>query len=371
MATVGYRVQVHQFSGSFGIGPLLVDLTFVKNVGWADYLDDVPEAFFTLNQDDPQIIALRTYVGKAHVRILRQATGGPWDTVWTGWLMEHDAKHRDAVFSCYGYLAGLWWLHTDWAQTWTSQTIGTIITDLWTRAKTTLTSSNLNFVVTGTIEAPVTTSGGAVAIILPSYRTYYKRILLAFQELAAISQSDTNNGVIFEITHSNTPTFNFWKNAGVDRTAMIWDLDGAVADFREIQVPVYHRNQMLAVGTPSTESVFRVDLSDGGDIANWGRRQESLYFQWVRDELELDRVTRRRLAMAIREDMYLELTFAQGRVLPPGVTGATWRLGDRIRVRIDRGITTIDEYRLATGVQVIWTRGVEYIRAINQQRPGA
>jgi hypothetical protein len=117
--------------------------------------------------------------------------------------------------------------------------------------------------------------------------------------------------------------------------------------------------------------VFRYDTSDGGDINDFGRRQEALYLSWVRDDLELQRVTDRRKAMALREDIYLELRFAHGRVLPPGVTGAGYILGDRIKIRIDRGATSIDEYRLLTGVQVLYVRGAEHVQALTQQRPGA
>jgi hypothetical protein len=75
--------------------------------------------------------------------------------------------------------------------------------------------------------------------------------------------------------------------------------------------------------------------------------------------------------MALREDIYLELRFRKGRVIPPGATGATFDLADRVKVRIDRGITSIDEYRLVTGVQVIFSRGAESVRAVTMQRPGS
>jgi hypothetical protein len=375
LSTVQYRVQFYSFlnNTTFAIGPLISEPARIKNIGWAHYLNDVPECFFTLDQLDPQVALLRLYKGKAHVRILRSGDSGlTWDVVWTGWgPMELDSNERDVVMTCYGYLSGLYWLHTDWDQTWTGTQMDDIINDLWVRAKTTLTQSNLNFVTTGTVEAPVTTSGGSTAIVLPSYRTYIKRILFALQELSALAASDTNNGVVFEITHSTTPTFNFWKNLGQDRTTMVWELGGAVSSFREISLPVLHRNQILSVGSPANDAVFRYDTSDSGDINDFGRRQEALYLSWVRDELELQRVTDRRKAMALREDIYLELRFAHGRVLPPGVTGAGYILGDRIKIRIDRGATSVDEYRLVTGVQVLYVRGAEHVQALTMQRPGA
>ena len=371
---VRYRLRCSAFldTTNFGVGTAIAEPSRIKNLGWGKYLNDVNELFVTLDQDDTQLAALRDYEGKHHIQVLRQQDSGPWESVWRGWgAMEVDANYRDAVLTGYGYSSGLWWLHTDWDQAWTSQEVGTIISDLWTRAKTTHTQSNLGFVTTGTIQAPVTTSGGGTPIVLPSYRTYNKRILLAMQELVALSASDTNNGVVFEITDGDTPTFNLWKNLGTDRTDQLWQLGGAVVDFRQIKLPVLHRNEILAVGSPASSAIYRYTTADAGDINDYGRRQESLFLSWVRDETELQRVTNRRRAMAVREDIYLELRFRKGRVIPPGATGASFALADRVRVNINRGITNVDEYRLVSGVQVLYVSGAEHVRALTQQRPGA
>ena len=61
-----------------------------------------------------------------------------------------------------------------------------MVSDQWIQAKTTLTNSNLAWVTTGTIQAPVTTSGGGTAIVLPSYKLFQKRILFVFREMSAI-----------------------------------------------------------------------------------------------------------------------------------------------------------------------------------------
>jgi len=370
MTAPSYRVQVFDVlaGGTYGIGTLLAEFENSKSLGWADYLNDVPEAFFTVNQDDPKLLLVAGKQGKAHVRIYRNS-----DLVWAGWFgMEVDANETDVILYCYGYLAGLYWLASDWNVQYTSAQINTIVSDAWTRAKTGITSSPVNFVTTGTIEAPVTTSGGATAIVLPTYSEFYKRLLFVMQEMAALGIGDTTNTVVFEITHAAAPTFNFWKNRGTDKADVVWRYgDGLVRGFRDYQLPIYHRNDILAVGSAPNNTLLRYEWSDATDITAYGKRQEPLYLSWVRDQTELQRGTANRGAMALRTNVDIMVQLYANSVVPPGATGAGFRMSDRVKVAIPRGITSIDGYYMVSGVKVLFNRGNEYIRALLQQRPGS
>ncbi len=363
-----YNVQVFAFGASFGIGTLLADFKYVKNLGYADTLNDVPEAFFTIDQDDPQLAAVAGYEGKAHVRILRNN-----EVVWAGWYgMEHDANERDVVFTCYGYLAGLYFLASAWNVQYKAATIGTIVSDAWTRAKTTIASSPLAFVTTGTLESPVTTSGGATAITLPQYGMFYKRLLFTMKEMAALSISDTTNTVVFEITHALAPTFNFWKNRGTNRPDVVWEWgDGLVSAFKDYQMPIYRRNDLLAVGGAPNSAVLRYEWTAASDITTYGTRQEPLYFQWVRDQTELQRATAIRGALAQRVTPDLSLTFTPNAVIPPGVTGAGFRMSDTAQVRIARGVTQINSAFLIAAYKVLVINGQEHIRVQLQTPSGS
>lgn len=363
-----YRVQVFAFGASYGIGTLLAEFERAKNIGYADTLNDVPEAFFTIDQDDPKLPAVRGYEGKAHVRILRGE-----DVVWSGWMgMEHDANERDVIFTCYGYLAGLYFLVSDWNVQYTNAQVNTIVSDAWTRAKTTIPNSPLAFVTTGTIEAPVTTSGGATPLVLPKYSLFYKRLLFVLREMAALSISDTTNTVVFEITHAAAPTFNFWKNRGIVRPDVVWAYgDRIVSGFRDYQMPIYRRNDLLAVGSAPNNTLLRYEWTAAGDVAAYGTRQEPLYFQYVRDQTELQRVTGLRGALAQRVTPDLTLRFYPNAVIPPNATGAGFRMSDQARVRISRGATSIDANFLITGYRVLYVRGNEYLRVSLQQPAGS
>lgn len=366
---VRYEVEVWSRTATYGIGSLLLNVARLKNLGLADYLNDVPEAFFSLYQDDPQVADLRNYRGKAHVRIYRMNSGaGNRDLLWTGLLgTEISSRGEDVIFYAHGYLAILYWLHTDWAQSWSIAQINTIVSDLITRAKTEIADSEFQFVATGTVEAPPTISDGSTPIVLARYDTFWKRILFVLREMGAIARSDTTNVAVFEVTHTLAPTFNFWKDKGND-TSVVWTYGGEILDYDRTDQPALTRNQALGVGTSPRDLTLKSDQSVA--VGTTGRRQEAILFQWVRDQTELDRVTKLRLTKGNTDYLNLGLTMYPGILLPPRATGATWSTGDRVGVRIDNGIDNIDSQMLVTGAQVFWLNGSEFVRPIVEQRSG-
>ena len=361
--TPQYRVQVFSFDATFGIGSLLVEFENVKNIGWAIYLNDVPEAYFTINQDDPKIARLVGLVGKCHLRIYRGD-----DLVWTGLLMDADESSRDVVFYAYGYVAALYWLVSDWNQVFTNQTVGSIASTLWTRAKSVITYSNLAFVATGTIQNPATTSGGTTDIVLPNYQLYRKRILFALQELAALSISDTSNSVVFEITHSLTPTFNLWKNRGVVAPVR-WQYGGVIADYHHPVSQVWRRNDVYILGADPHVTLLRLEVESVPDEQAWGRRQEPIFLTWVRDQTEMTRTGNLRLKQALRPDVQLSVDLVPNGVIPPGATGALFKLSDSIPIYINRGLTQVNANYRVVGVRVSRADGPEQMTAMLQVAP--
>jgi len=362
-----YTVVVKAFLNdtTYAPGAVVAEFQNVKNLGWGEYLNDLSDCFFTINQDDPKIALLASYLkGNAHVQVYRDGT-----LVWGGWLMESDENQEDVVFTAYSYVAGLYWLLSDWAQEFTAAQIDTIISSLWTRAKTTLSDSGLAWVTTGTIEAPVTTSGGLTALVQAFYRIYFKRILLAFKELTAMSISDTTNVVSFEITPAGV--FNYWKNRGQQRATPVWEYPSQrVIGFRRIRNMADRRNVLYGVGTSPRSATFQSVQEDAVDRNANMRREEAIYYSWVRDQTELDRVSKLRLLRAQRDDSMLILTFAPNTVIPWRGLGAEYELGDRVKCRITRGLTSLSEYKMVTGQQIIVNRGSEYLRVFVQDTLG-
>lgn len=367
-----YRVLVFAPTGStFAVGSLVCEAVNPKNIGYAEYLNDVGEAFFTLLQDQPEAALLLPYERTGHVMILRDN-----EVVWRGILSEHEANSTDVIFYAYGYESVLYKLATDWNQTWATAQIDTIVTALWNRAKTDLTYSQVGFVTTGTIQAPVTTSGGATPIVLPVYKAYYKRILFALKELTAIATSDTTNVCYFQMDYSTDPTvtavtFNFWKNATTDR-ATVWEYGVNIKDFEQPYAPLLGRNDILGVGSGARNQLYRVRDQESAGTNGYisaGRAQEPVYLSWVRDETDLTRVIALRAARALRSDVSLSLYMQHGSIIPYRLASG-WDLGDRVTVRIARGATQVDKLMLVVGQQVIASRGREIVIPMVQEKGG-
>lgn len=379
MASPVYSVLLYNSSpassGGFGVSTLLADFDQVKMVGWEKHLNEVGTAFWTINQDDAKLSGLRAYEGIAHVKIMRDN-----EVVWRGVWGEHDAQGDDVIFYAYGYEGFLYSLVSDWNQRWQDAQINTIVSDLWTYAKTTLTYSPVGFVTTGTIQAPVTTSGGSTAIVLPLYRIYHKRILFSYRELAALGTSDTTNTVYFEMAHTatlsdNAVTFNFWKNKSTDQSNVVWEYpNGVVRDFVDARMPVLARNDLPVIGSAPNDILLRQRQQQATGTFGYqtiGRRMEPLFFSWVRDDDELDRVGRLRLARAIRPEPDIRVFLLANSVAPIGATGAGHALGDRVKVKLSRGLTSLDQYMFVSGEQVLWMKGQERVMPWVMDRPGS
>lgn len=356
----------------------MAEFANAKNLGYAYYLNDIGEAFWTINQDD--ILAtstLRSHFGTGHVYILRDN-----DVVWRGILGELDANHDDIIMYAYGYEHVLYHLLSKWNQTWKSKKVAGAsdrpVNRLWSRAVG-LTDSQLGFASTGTLQAPVTTSNGSTDIVLESYKLYYKRILHAFKELVAIAVSDTTNVCYFELDYPTSPTsttltFNFWKDNSAD-TDIRLEYPGNLANFSDRYIPILTRNDLFSVGTGARDQLFRSNQGKASGTRGYnsfGRRMEPLYFSWVRDESELDRVTKRRLAKANREDINMYVRpFPDSGILPARATGSGHEMGDRLRLKIDRGITQVNKLMFIEGEQVVVVNGVELVQPILSDRAGS
>jgi len=348
-----YRVQVHAFGSGFSVGSLVADIDNPKNVGYADYMNGVPEAFFTLHQGDALATTLDPYVKKAHVRILRNDR-----VVAAGWLMDSDENHDDTVFYVYGYSAGLFWTLSNWNQEFLSNATGLIVRTLWEAARA-QSNGGLAFVATGTIESVANAGAGGSRLVLPIYTLFYKRLLFSFQELAALGQSDTTNTCLFEITPGGE--FNFWADRGVDLPDMVWEFGGKVNGFRRLRAGVNHRNDLFAVGAAPHNALLRKNNSDSTDITTYFRRQEPIFLSWVRDETGLERINKRRLSVAVQDDTALALRLKPNSVVPPGGLSSQIRIGDAPHIIIDRGATQIDAYMRLTGYQVTFAGGTEQV----------
>lgn len=353
-----------------------VEVVFQRptNIGWNRIVGNIPMMFFTLSQDDPEA---RAALAKTTANLF----GYDADTaipvhfllyrndelVWAGiGPLEIDETSTDMVVYAYGYEAALYWTLSGWNDEWTDDQIDTIVEDAFDTGAA-KSNSMLAWLTKGTIEAPVTTSGGSTAISLPSYKANYKRLLFLFRELAAYSASDTTNRVWFEITPAGT--FNFWKDKGATKAYPILSYpSGNILDFRRYRMPVDMRTKLYGVGSSPRDVSLRVTAEDTDMSESRGLREDSIYMQWVRDSDELSRVTKRRLKKAKRVDRQITLTMAPNAIPPIGATDGFEMMAD-YPIYIKKGSVQTSTSKMLVGNQVAFLSGREYVRPIFQDVP--
>jgi hypothetical protein len=372
-----YRVQVWNTDTDFSPSTLIAEFENPKNLGYAAYLNDIGEAFFTISQYDPKV-NIRSVEGKAHVFIIRD-DGTNQDVVWRGILAEHDANARDVVFYAYGYEHLLHSLYTKWNHKWRNEKIagdgGRPINELWIRAKQ-FNKSPVQWITSGTFQAPVTVSNGSVQLVLNRYRANWKRIITVMKELVAVATSDTDNIVYLEIDYPVDPTdqsatFNFWKDRSSDATDIRLEWGGVVMDFNDRFTPVDKKNQTLGVGTGPRNQLyyFTHKITDGTFGRNtFGLRQQNMYLSWVRDRKELKRIVRRRTRLGLREDVNMWVRCFPDTIPPYRATNSSHYLGDRIYTDIQHGVTNVNKWLHFMGEQVVFVNGREYVQPMLEDR---
>lgn len=376
-----YTVYIRKFGTNYGKGDVIFAIENATNIGWSEYANDVGEAFFTISQNDYKALSgrwdddieLKTALYNGlHMEIVRNG-----ELVWAGWIGESDHTMEDVVVYGYSYASGLYSLLSDWNQKWTATGVHTIISDLWTRATTTLSESKMAWMTSGTIQDLRTTSGGATTLTMPLYNIFRKRILLAMKELVAYAISDTTNKVLFEITPAGV--FNLWRNRGNDYSTTasgLWGFSydqgviplvsgvGAIRNFHYQLAPLDRRTDLYAVGTSPNDVDLHSAQADTSKRTTYGRHEEPLYLQWVRDQDELDRVTKARLTRATKPSQPLTVTFYPNKITPFRATGADFQITDDVLFSIKRNLTEVSEVKTIVGQQVVWARGAENVKVI-------
>jgi hypothetical protein len=147
---------------------------------------------------------------------------------------------------------------------------------------------------------------------------------------------------------------------------------GKFRSYNRKRIPVDRRNEIVAVGSSPTDIALQTTINNGSaQVTNQnagGLKQEPIYFSWVRDATELDRVARIRANKALRQDTDFYASFFKDDIVPYRATGAVYSIGDRIDPYITRGLTVMAgdlvDRKIIVGQQVISSGGSEYVRLL-------
>lgn len=365
--TVSIRNHADAANGDFSPGDVIEQITHPTYLGWSEYVNEVGEAFFSMSQDDARTMRLSFYdfpndilALRPHMEIYRNKV-----KVWGGWLGEIDETETDVIIYGYSYLSGFYDLLTPFVDKQIDVTVSSLVDGYFDQAIG-KTGSRVHWLTKGTIQNPWTDDTQTLGITMPLYRTSYKRILVAFKELAAYAISDTQNKVIFEVNPSTT-TFNFWRDRDSENNTHLTNFPyGQVRSYRRIRRPILRRSQLVGVGASPT-AVLHNKTVQNSHIDTIGLSEEPILLAYVRDEDELERVLKSRAKRAGRVDGDFYISFFANTVVPyrAPVDEASFVLGQDISATLWRGTSWGDrETKVIVGQQVIWNRMSENVRLL-------
>lgn len=370
MANYEYNVVIRDHkdaeNGDFSPGPIIESITNPNYLCWSEYLNEVGEAFFSISQHDQQAMNLAYYPGigstnilsrRPHMEIYRNTR-----KVWGGWLGEIDETENDVIFYGYSYLSGFYDLLSPFVDKEVGKGVDFLVDKYFNMAKD-KDGSRVHWFTEGIIQNPWTDDSQSVGLVMPLYKTSYKRILVIFKELAAYAISDTQNKVIFEVTPSGV--FNLWRDRDSTNTRQIFSFpEGYVRSYRRVRRPALRRSKVVGVGASPT-SVLNNAEATNGLVTSIGLSEEPLLFSYVRDQDELERVLASRVKRAGRVDSDFWISFYANTIVPFRGFEESVALGQDIKSLLFRGTSFgTNETKLVVGQQVVYHKQAENVRLL-------
>lgn len=330
---------------------------------WEWYENDVGRCRFLIPGNDLKLSSTSVPEdGYSEILIYRNGA-----LVWQG-VTQVVQDTGDGCF-VYGetFMAALGWYGVRYNQAYSSTAVGTIITNEYDNIETRSSNFLTAKITQGTIQNPYqsgTTNNLTITRTLfhENFLTFLKQMVLASQ---AEMTTTWDQNAVFNINFSETaPTFTFYRNVGVDQSDVVFELDSEIVDFnipRDMRgILSYSKGLAIASGP----TVLNSEETDATVATNYYRREFYPFFNNVNAQGELDSRTNNFLYE--RKDPRREMKVKLAAGLTP-FDG--YSMGDSIRVRINAGRVSIDEYRRVIGMEVsIGEDGVEETVPILQKR---
>lgn len=335
-----FRVRLWDTSGSGrGQGVLKADIQDAGEIGAAESANAAGECFFTLPWNHPSINEIQPL--QRHIEIARwSASAFKWTTIWQGIMDDFDATKDEVVVYGQDYLS-LYDTTISHAQTsYTSSTIGSIITDQVSSARAE-PNSRVNFIPIGSIDATTVTT-----TVLTSYQSRLQ-FMAGLTDICAAGRSVRS--IIKMSARSGTPSFNFTENLGSNKPNVRLEYNALVNDFHYKPGYADLRTAVNAIGQKREGATILYSTQTSASETTYGWIHTPTVFIDIVDQAALDKRTLRaaRQVGRIPKNVALALT----------VHGlAPWDgydIGDSVPVIIKRGIINLNSYFTVWGQE--WT----------------
>lgn len=359
-APANYMVVVKDQNGN------LYEFEKATDLAWEWYENDVGRCRFHIPYNDVKLTTTSIPQNAfSEIRIYRNGT-----MVWQGFIaFVRDTKDGTIVWGL-TYLECLKWYTqnlTDSADIGPFQ-IGAEIIDTFYEGALVYTNNILAAKITkGTIENPYDTGTSTAKTISRSF--YNDRFFDICQEMVAVSRADSPSGAwkqdtVFEITFSTTPTFNFWRDVGTDKSNVIFELDSEIVNFAfDVDMRELRNNiQGFAVGEGPV--VLQSSQTDTTSRTTYYNRSFFPFYGDVTNQVELDERVKNDLTELKDPTKNISIQLASNITPFDG-----YSMGDAIKVRINRGRVSVDEFYRVIGMEVNRdTNGVEIVNPILQKK---
>lgn len=335
-----FRVSLWDTSGTDrGRGNLVAVIDDALNPGVQTVANDAGLAFFTLPYNHPQIGQVVDSATMSpllrHYEVARIAADGTSSVVGVGLLDDYDHTANEVVIYGRDYLSVLETTITASKQSYSSQTIGGILTSQLSTntigAAITEPNSRLGFFGLGTIDATTTT--------LPLIYTSFEPRLHFIRSVIAIWAADASVRPLISASRSSPWQFTFQQNAGSDKSDVRLEWGGNVTAFHYKPGWGMMRTGFDVVGQKRDGASVLYSEQTTSQISQptYGWIHEGQVFIDITDQTALDQRARRAVRLSKNRGAAIALTLRSGSLAP----WDGYDLMDSVPVYIKRGLVNL------------------------------
>ena len=319
---------------------------------------------FSIPYNDPKISLISDDAQFIQIFIYRNTS-----LVWQGFVAYLEDSEKQTTIYGLGLLECLKWYRVGYETEYEDKKISSeILSPIWD-AVDARTGAILGDVISkGTLQDPYQTGTSTDKTI--SRTVFDEDFFTLAQEMIYLSRADSPSGAwvqntVMEITLSKTtPTFNFTRNVGTDKSQVIFELDSEISGFTQTKDFRFIRNNIKGLTIAEGPEILDQTAADTTSRTSYYLRELSKIFQMTTSQSELDEAVKDELVEAKDPKRNFYITFSSG-VAP--FNG--YSMGDNVKVRINRGRIDVDSFFRVVGMEVnINNSGSEISRPILQRK---
>lgn len=264
------------------------------------------------------------------------------------------------------FTAALGWYGVRYNQAYTTTAIGTIVTNEYDNIETRSNNFLTAKITQGTIQTPYIS--GSTNDLTITRTLFHENFLQFLKQMVLTSRAEMTSSwaqnTVFNISFSETaPTFTFLRNVGSNQADVVFTLDSEIVDFN---IPRNFRelsNEVKGLAIASGPVVLNATYSSSASQTAWYRREYYPFFNNVTAQTDLNQ--RSSNFMDERKDPKRDMKIRLAAGLEPF---EGYSMGDSIKLVINKGRVSINEYRRVIGMEVqVDNSGIEQVVPVLQK----